>query len=84
MSFLKWRGESAAKKAGMSIADGRRVGDTLLLGRGSAGEKRKNLQKNLSSAGPRPRKCAAVDLLMKGFLGVWIGFVGLFEPTPQT
>jgi hypothetical protein len=40
-------------------------------------------QKNLSSAGPRRRKCVAVDLLMKGFLGFGFGFVGLFESTPH-
>jgi hypothetical protein len=33
--------------------------------------------KNLSSAGPRPRISAAVDLLMKGFLGVGFGFAPL-------
>jgi hypothetical protein len=47
-----------------------------------SGRTKQKTRKNLSSAGPRPRISAAVDLLMKGFLGVWIGFVGLFEPTP--
>jgi hypothetical protein len=45
MSFLKWRGESAAKKAEMSIADGRRVGETLLLGWGPREKKEKICKK---------------------------------------